>query len=213
MSSKRLIPLFPLNIVLFPDSKIPLFIFEERYKILINDAIKNDTDFGINLIEDKKIAYTGCTCKVSELTKKYENGEMKIVVTGIKRYSLLQYSLSDFGYYIGEINEIEENKTPPDKNLLIKVIKDYNHLVETVYKGGINKINPDDGDYINGIKSASFHIAQKSGLSVSERLILLEYDDENERLKFLDKYFQDIIPKLDEANRISSIIKSDGYIQ
>ncbi|HCN36557.1 MAG TPA: hypothetical protein DIS94_02440, partial [Bacteroidetes bacterium] len=51
-------PLFPLNIVLFPDSKIPLFIFEERYKILINDAIKNDTDFGINLIEDKKIAYT-----------------------------------------------------------------------------------------------------------------------------------------------------------
>jgi len=213
LHATRLIPLFPLNIVLFPDSKIPLYIFEERYKILINDAVNNDSDFGINLIEDKKISTTGCTCKVTEVIKKYDNGEMKITVTGFRRFNLLKYTVSDFGYYIGEITELEEKNSLPDKSLIIKVINHYNHLVDTVYKGGINKIDLNDESFLSGEKSVSFRIAQKSGLTVTERLNLLEIDDENERLKYLEKYFDEIIPKLHEANRISSIIKSDGYLQ
>ena len=48
---ERWLPLFPLNLVLFPDMTIPLNIFEERYKLMINSCLENDSKFGVVLIK------------------------------------------------------------------------------------------------------------------------------------------------------------------
>ena len=44
---KRLLPLFPLHVVLFPGTPLPLHIFEPRYKELISECLENKTRFGI----------------------------------------------------------------------------------------------------------------------------------------------------------------------
>jgi len=45
------LPLFPLNTVLFPGMPLPLHIFEERYKVLINDCLRDHAPFGVVLIK------------------------------------------------------------------------------------------------------------------------------------------------------------------
>ena len=47
----RWLPLFPLNTVLFPSEALPLQIFEERYKQMMQDCLDSDSKFGVVLIK------------------------------------------------------------------------------------------------------------------------------------------------------------------
>ncbi|MEO8447541.1 MAG: LON peptidase substrate-binding domain-containing protein, partial [bacterium] len=85
MSEEIEIPLFPLNVVMYPHSKIPLHIFEERYKKMIGECESSGAVFGINFFSDKNIHMTGCSAEVTEVTERLENGEMNIIVKGIQR--------------------------------------------------------------------------------------------------------------------------------
>jgi len=56
-------PLFPLNIVAVPKERIPLHIFEPRYKRMIKDSIKTGDPFGIVLKDDKGVKKYWLQCK------------------------------------------------------------------------------------------------------------------------------------------------------
>ena len=43
---QELLPLFPLQVVLFPRTALPLHIFEERYKQMIEDVLRGKSEFG-----------------------------------------------------------------------------------------------------------------------------------------------------------------------
>src|SRR5512143_3394490 len=87
-SPTEILPLFHLNVVLFPQSQLSLHIFEERYKTLISECITYDSVFGINLIHEQQIRSIGCTASVKEVTKRYDDGRMDIIVEGRRRYTL-----------------------------------------------------------------------------------------------------------------------------
>ena len=213
MTGEIEIPLFPLNVVLFPESKIPLYIFEERYKKMIGECLSNSSVFGINLFSDKNIHITGCSAKVEEVTERLENGEMNIIVKGVQRYKIIRYELSIAGYYTGIIEYTDEESGEYDKVKMEKAVKIYNDLVEIVYKGSVKRIDLNDIKWHKGNSTVTFTMAEKSGLSLIERQKILEMDNENMRLDFMLKYFSEVIPKVTEADKISNIIKSDGYIQ
>ncbi len=213
MTGEIEIPLFPLNVVLFPESKIPLYIFEERYKKMIGECLSNSSVFGINLFSDKNIHITGCSAKVEEVTERLENGEMNIIVRGVQRYKIISYELSIAGYYTGIIEYTDEESGEYDKVKMEKAVKIYNDLVEIVYKGSVKRIDLNDIKWHKGNSTVTFTMAEKSGLSLIERQKILEMDNENMRLDFMLKYFSEVIPKVTEADKISNIIKSDGYIQ
>ena len=92
------INLFPLGIVAFPNKSIPLHIFEERYKKMINNCMNNKEEFGVVYQNKKGIANVGCTVNVTKLLKKYSDGRMDIMSKGNKIYSirlLLQSRISN----------------------------------------------------------------------------------------------------------------------
>ncbi len=206
-------PLFPLNVVLFPHSKIPLHIFEERYKKLIRESIETESEFGILLFANHKIYTTGCTAKVTELLSKNEKGEMDIVAEGFQRFELLHYKSGTDDYFIGKVRILEDYYDEFDKNKLDDCLKIYNEFVEIVYKGSISKIFQNDIKWKKQVRSFAFVMAEKSGMNITERQRLLETDTENDRLDIILNYLKGVYPKLKEAERISDIIKSDGYIQ
>ena len=125
---------------------------------------------------------------------------------------MLNYNLSSEGYFIGEIKYLEE-ETNFDKEDFYKAVENYNKLIDAAYKGTLEKINPADIKWIDGSESVSFFMAQKCGLNLQERQQLLEIDKEQERLKYLLNYFNEVMPKIVEADRISQINQSDGYLQ
>ena len=80
--------LFPLGIVAFPNKSIPLHIFEDRYKRMINDCIDNGNEFGIIYQNIKGIAEFGCTVSVTKLLKRYPDGRMDILSKGNRIFKL-----------------------------------------------------------------------------------------------------------------------------
>ena len=74
--SDALLPLFPLQVVLFPNSVLPLHIFEDRYKQLINECMAEKQEFGISLVQDNQVAKLGCTAIITQIMKKYDDERM-----------------------------------------------------------------------------------------------------------------------------------------
>ena len=207
------LPIFPLNLVLYPNSRIPLYIFEKRYKIMIRKCIENKSTFGINLYSGNTVYTTGCSASVEEVVVRNENGEMNIIVRGQNRYKTMKYGIGKDGYYIGSIVYIKDDNPEYDIKKMEKAVSQYNDLVKTVYKGTVKKVDLNEQKWQSGKMSVTFFMAEKCGLSLMEKQNLLEADGEDKRLDLLLKYFKEVIPKIKEADVIAGIIKSNGYIQ
>ena len=77
------LPLFPLQIVVFPNENLNLHIFEPRYKELINECEKEGTTFGIPAFLKQKVMEFGTELEVIKVEKRYGKGEMDIKTKGI----------------------------------------------------------------------------------------------------------------------------------
>jgi len=201
------LPLFPLNVVLFPRSALPLHIFEERYKVLINECVGSRTPFGIVLARENGTADVGCTAKVSSVARRYDDGRMDIVVGGESRYRLLGYDNGRAPYLVGQIRYIGEPDEEVDTDLAAGTIELYNALILAAYKSSGTLIALDRHE-----PGLSFVIAQKAGLDLARRQELLEIPGENGRLRMLKEYLTGLLPKLKRAEELQRVIKNDGYI-
>ena len=85
---KQLIPLFPLQVVVFPRTRLPLHIFEERYKKMVSEAIRDNSEFGIVLAKEEGIVNAGCTVAVEKLLQMYPDGRMDILTRGRQRFEI-----------------------------------------------------------------------------------------------------------------------------
>src|SRR5262249_8505206 len=84
-----LLPLFPLQVVLFPGAELPLHIFEERYKEMIGEAIRQKREFGVVLANEKGIVNVGCTATVDRTLRQYDDGRLDIMTRGRRRFEIL----------------------------------------------------------------------------------------------------------------------------
>lgn len=104
------IPLFPLNTVLFPYTPIRLFIFEERYKRMIQNCLDKDQAFGVVLIRRGVEAMgplaepypIGTSAKITE-TQRLKDGRMNIVATGQERFRILSLDKDALPYLVGQV--------------------------------------------------------------------------------------------------------------
>ncbi len=200
------IGLFPLNIVLFPESSIPLHIFEDRYKLLVNRAIEDRSQFGINL-SDPGIHNVGCTAEISKVLQRYSSGKLDVLVTGKKRYSIQKYTEGEQLYYVGEVEYFDDLDRGFDKFLLEECVVRYNEIIASLKDIKIDQID------IKELKTRtpSFLLAQKAGLTVKERQKLLEMKSENQRLTMLAYHLKKVVPMAKEAEQFNKIIRNDGY--
>lgn len=201
------LPLFPLQVVLFPGSVLPLHIFEERYKQLINECDESGNPFGINLVHNDILAPVGCTARVTAVKARYDDGKMDIVVQGGERYKLLGTVDSPMPYAVGRVEMIGETSEQVDPDLVQRTIALHNTVITMVYndEGLLVKYNPD-------LPNHSYSLVLKAGMELEERQQLMELDSETARLEMLEGYFNGIIPKLELVQEVDRIIKSDGYL-
>lgn len=204
----KTIPIFPLNLVVFPDSKYPLHIFEERYKILIQKCLQENSGFGIVASIDKKISDVGVYVKVTEIIKTYINGELDIVVTGIERFLINYTSLHPDGYYLADVEKYNDDHSTVDPKLNDTLQNEFEEIVELANY----KLEEAFWNNLNSAQLKSFKIAEKSGLSYEQQQELLILKNENERLLYLINYFLKIKDKVSSAESVKRIIMNDGYL-
>lgn len=118
------LPLFPLNVVLFPGQSLPLHIFEPRYRVMIKKCVDNNQPFGMVLAMDEEPdapASIGTSARVTEV-KRLPDGRMNIVTMGEDRFKLHDFRESEQGYLIGDVSDFPlEESEPVDPAITAKV--------------------------------------------------------------------------------------------
>jgi Lon protease-like protein len=210
MNTTSNLGIFPLGLVLFPGSVLPLHIFEERYKTLITKCLNNQEQFGINYIDTSTISIIGCSAKVIEVLNKTDDGKMDIVVYGMNRFEINDLSDENNQYPIGEVTFFEDDVTdePIDKEIFDECIKLYNKIIDVVFNGDAELVIQ---SHASESVHMSFLMAQKAGLTLPQKQELLEMRNENQRLRYLHKHLTMILPKIEQAETVQKIIANDGY--
>src|SRR5687768_8537567 len=101
------LPIFELPLVLLPGELLPLHIFEERYKRMIGRCLEEGEPFGI-VFRDEELGArnVGCEARVTEVTERFDDGRLNIVVTGERPFRVLD-RFEASGYPAGEVEPVE----------------------------------------------------------------------------------------------------------
>src|SRR5580704_15710336 len=106
--SLRLLPRFPLQVVVFPRTHLPLHIFEDRYKEMVGAALRDNSEFGIVLAKDDGIVNAGCTVIVEKVLKNYPDGKMDILTCGRRRFEVVMLDVEK-DYLRGEVQFFDDD--------------------------------------------------------------------------------------------------------
>jgi Lon protease-like protein len=125
MSDLQELPLFPLHTVLFPGMPLPLHIFEERYKLMINQSIQQATPFGVVLIregeeiDEAALPYHIGTSALVTQAERLPDGRMNIHTIGYQRFRIHRFK-RDKPYLVGLVEDfpLEEDGAPPSTRTL-----------------------------------------------------------------------------------------------
>ena len=108
-----LIPIFPLNTVLFPEGKLPLKIFEPRYLDMVSNCMKTESGFGVCLIKEGSetggaalVHSTGTLCEISYFNAQ-SDGLLGITATGKQRFKIISSEVKPNQLKIAEISLLE----------------------------------------------------------------------------------------------------------
>ena len=122
--TRRTIPLFPLNVVLFPSGFLPLHIFEERYKLMIQHCLDGDSEFGVVLIKSglevggaAEPHEVGTVARIVDV-KRADDGRMNIMVAGRDRFHIGTV-LDRQPYMEGMVDTLDDGSSErPDADLV-----------------------------------------------------------------------------------------------
>ncbi len=144
------IPLFPLNIVLFPTMVLPILIFEERYKLMINHCLETESDFGITLIKSGKevggpaVPYgVGTIAHISEVEHKQDD-KINISVVGRERFSLIDIT-QETPYMMGRVRTLSDGQSEADEQQVMDRALD-------IVKSCIRRLLAINGEWVKEIQ-------------------------------------------------------------
>ena len=201
--ASRLIPLFPLRVVVFPRTPLPLHIFEERYKEMTGDAIRDHSDIGIVLAKEEGIVNAGCTVRIEKLLHTYPDGRMDLLTRGQDRFEILDLN-QEKSYLQAMVDFFDDDDiaaTPAD--LRDRALANYNALREltSVDDRGVADLND---------PQLSFQLAQI--LPDLDFLHALQRDrSETGRLKQLNQYLEQYIPRQRTIERVKAVAPTNGF--
>ncbi|MDH4101801.1 MAG: LON peptidase substrate-binding domain-containing protein [Thermoleophilia bacterium] len=121
--------LFPLPLVLLPTERVPLHIFEERYRELIGECLDSGNEFGLVYADDDGLRDVGTRASVTEVLARMVDGRMDILVEGGDRFRLLELTAGR-SFYTGEVVPVEDEKDPAEAKSIERALDLFDRLRE-----------------------------------------------------------------------------------
>lgn len=202
------IPIFPLEIVVYPEEQLNLHIFEPKYIQLINECIEENKPFGIPVVLDKKIQQYGVLIEIEELVERKDSGEMNIRTRCKQIFNILEVvkEIPD-KLYSGAIVSYPENNTKKGDSKIAQLI------IEEVHKL-YKLLNVEDKFPVKGEEDIlSYTIAHYIGLSKEQEYELLTLFAEMQRLEYIRRHLKEIAPMLQELESMKARIKLNGHFR
>jgi Lon protease-like protein len=199
----KLLPLFPLDIVLLPGTPLPLHVFEPRYKEMIAECLAGDKLFGIvRSKEDEGVADVGCTAEILDVTKKYPDGRMDIATAGRRRFEVMEVN-QERSFLRAEVLYLDDEPGGAKPQEIETAVDLHKQLVELA---GV-----EDMDYAN-IPQLSYFLAGSLPLDLDFKQTLLTMKSEAERMPAVVSYFQAILPTLKRTALARKLAGGNGHV-
>ncbi|BFP42333.1 LON peptidase substrate-binding domain-containing protein [Flavobacteriaceae bacterium GF1] len=198
------LPLFPLQSVFFPGETVPLHIFEERYKQLINDCRDEAITFGIPVFINNTVEY-GTEVQLVEVVNTYDSGEMDVVCIARQVFKILTFDNEMEGkLYAGGIVEFLDSNNDAElslrKEVYDKMKKLYDLMSVQFPTIPLDKFN-------------SYAFGHKMGLSFEQEYELLKLSNETQRLQYIATHLDTTTTVLEQINRTKAVIEMNGHFK
>ena len=200
------IPLFPLNVVLMPGTPLPLHIFEERYKQMVNECLDSGMEFGMVLADESGTRRVGCTARIVELVQHYEDGRLVVLVEGSRRFRLKNI-LAGKPYYVGDVEYLEDEPGEDITSLAEECVALLERVVEAATEGsvGIEIESP--------YRNLSFAIAGRIEFDLETRQQILELPTERGRLEKIKELLAEAADRLEREHQARKKAEKNGHLR
>jgi Lon protease-like protein len=197
------IGLFPLELVLLPTERVPLHIFEPRYKELIGECLRSGREFGLVLQDANGRRDIGTRAAVVEVLQVFDDGRMNIVVEGHDRFRLRELT-SGRVFLTGAVDPIDDEDEDTDEGETEQALNLFRRLVEAA--GG----EVDEPDGTSG--PLSFQIAARIDFGTEPKQELLELRSEPARLRHLCPLLEAAIEAVQREREIRERAATNGKV-
>jgi len=198
-----LLPIFPLELVLFPGAPLPLHIFEPRYREMITECMKQKKPFGLVRARENAVAEVGCTAVVVNISKQYEDGRMDIDTRGKQRFSIVELN-HDRPFLQAEVTWFDDDEpaqpTEAEKETAIEL---HEQFLEVLGQSA-------EVDRTNLL--ISFELARELPVDLDFKQTILEMKSETERIETLVEYYRATIPRLEKNMRAREKASTNGHV-
>ncbi|HYL34421.1 MAG TPA: LON peptidase substrate-binding domain-containing protein [Bryobacteraceae bacterium] len=200
---EELLPLFPLQVVLFPRTALPLHIFEERYKQMIAEVLRGRSEFGVVQAGEKGIVNTGCTATIEKVLKKYPDGRMDLLTVGRRRFEIILLN-DEKPYLRGAVEFFDDEESEPiPPEVRKRVLEAYNDIRSIEKPETLS--DPEMTD-----PQLSFQLAQLVP-DLDFRQILLATRSEADRMRRLAEFFPAYSSRRRQIQHVRAVAPRNGH--
>ena len=197
-----LLPLFPLEIVLFPGAPLPLHIFEPRYKEMISECLEQKRPFGMVRVKESALASVGCSATILNVIKKYDDGRLDIAAEGQQRFEIERLN-QERSYLQGEVTYFNDEPSQVANGPKETLIQLHEQLFSILgHSAEVERDAP----------SLSFHLANELPVDLDFKQALLEMKSEAERVETLTEYYRATIPKIEKTLLVRERAGRNGHV-
>jgi Lon protease-like protein len=207
-----LLPLFPLEVVLLPEEPLSLHIFEERCKTIIGECLEAQTtgqgqaEFGVVLLKEGAVSSIGCTARIVNLTRKYEDGRMDILTVGKRRFEILLTN-EEMAYLRGSVEFFDDEgpDTPGDQEAEFAI---------TRFREVIRKLRHDDAMPVHisrPYRHLSFRLAASLPWELDFKQQLLARRDEPARLGLVVRAMKTLLNQIEIVQKTQTKAGGNGH--
>ncbi len=213
--AERMLPLFPLEVVLLPEEPLPLHIFEDRYKLMIGECLQakaagvGEQQFGVVLAKDQEFRSVGCSARIVNLTRKYPDGRMDILTLGATRFEIL-FTDAEKPYLRGAVDYFEDDsgKDTADEEAAQRAIELFRTAMQRLHRTPEIPIH-----FQRPYRHLSFRMAAPLPLNLNFKQELLSLRNESERLHQVTRVTETLIHQLERLQKVQATAGGNGDIE
>jgi len=195
--------LFPLGLVLLPTERVPLHIFEQRYRELIGESLERGQPFGIVFADEDGLRQVGTLATVTEVVERFADGRLNIVVEGGSRFRLLELT-EGRAFVTGRIEAVDDQHDPADPSDIERALTLFTRLVELTSAD----VEPPAAE----TPELSFAIAGRFEFSPEIKQELLDESSERVRLSRLCELLAIAAETVERQKEIAARAQSNGKV-
>jgi Lon protease-like protein len=199
-----LLPLFPLDVVLFPGTPLPLHIFEPRYKEMIAECRDQDRSFGVVRAAEQGLAEIGCTAEIVSVVKEYPDGRLDIVTEGRRRFEVLQVN-QERSFLRAEVLLFDDEAAAPEQAETARAVHLHSEILALA--GATQDLSAADPSTL------SFYLAGSLPLDLDFKQKLLGLRSESQRIASLAAYLETLLPRLRRSVSARQKAGGNGHVR